>query len=228
VPNVEYSYAISLLSGMPILKLLTLLVLLIISALNAAAQAGTGSIEGTVVDARGRGVARAWVSALGTKPLGGRVPGVRSDKEGNFAIHSLDWDEYGVQACKEEDDVPCGPFFYRGETKQVRLSPQNPSATAEIRLGLKGGAINWTVRDASTGKPLAAEFMFRPLQHPERFVSGYFEGTILIPASMDFSLEVSASGFKAWSYADQYDPPRPLRLGPGAHIRLDINLQPLR
>jgi hypothetical protein len=141
----------------------------------------------------------------------------------------LDWDEYSVQACKEEKYVPCGPFFYRGETKQVSLAPDNPSVTVEIRLGLKGARIDWIVRDASTGKPVAARFTFRPLTAPERFVSGSFQpgAPILIPALTDFSLEVSADGYKTWSYADEHDPPQPLRLTPGADKRLDIKLQPL-
>lgn len=210
------------------MKLLTASVTLLIavSVLHAADQA-TGSIEGTVVDARGNSVAGAWVSASGTKPSAGRLPEARTDDRGHFTIHSLDWDEYGVQACKEEDDVPCGVFFYRGETKQVRLTPESPSATVELQLGLKGGAINWVVRDASTGKPVAARFTFRPLRDPMRFVSGYFSPIIFIPASIDFSLEASADGYKTWSYADQHYPPQPLRLAPGAHIHLDIKLEPL-
>jgi len=95
-----------------------------ILVLHPAGQANMGSIEGMVVDEQGKNVAGAWVSALGTRPLGGRVPGARTDNTGHFAIQFLDWDDYGLQACKEDDDVPCGPFFYRGETKQVRLTLQ--------------------------------------------------------------------------------------------------------
>jgi hypothetical protein len=211
---------------MKLLKVLAVL-LTAVFALHAADQANMGSIEGTVIDERGNTVTGAWVSALGTRPLGGRIPGARTDDTGHFAIHSLEWDEYGLQACKEDDDVPCGPFFYRGETKQVRLTPQDPSVTAEIRLGLKGGAITWAVSDASTGKPVAGIFTFRPLQEHKAVVSGSFPPIIFIPASIDFSLEVSAVGYKTWSYADQRYPTQPLRLAPGAHVHLDINLEPL-
>jgi hypothetical protein len=187
-----------------------------------------GSIEGTVTDGQGRIVAGAWVSALGTRPLGGRVPEARTDNKGHFAIHSLEWDEYGLRACKEDDYVPCG-FFYRGEAMQVKLTPESPSVTAEVRLGLKGGAINWIVRDASTGKSVLASFTFRPLQDPMRVVSGAWPSSfrISIPASVDFSLEVSAAGYKTWSYAEQHHPPLPLRLAPGAHMLLDIKLEPI-
>jgi len=124
------------------MKLLTASVTLLMAVfVRHASDQATGSIEGTVIGERGNTVAGAWVSASGTKPLGGRIPGARTDDTGHFAIHSLDWDEYGLQACKEEDDVSCGPFFYRGETKHVRLTPKNPSATVEIRLGLKRSAI---------------------------------------------------------------------------------------
>ena len=118
------------------LLLLPFTMLIAVVALHAA-EPKTGSIEGTVTDERGDIVAGAWVSASGSTPLGGRIPGARTDGNGHFVIRSLDWDEYGVQACKEEIDVPCGPFFYRGDTKLVRITPQHPSATIKVRLGLK-------------------------------------------------------------------------------------------
>jgi len=119
--------------------LLPVTVLIAVFVLHAADQR-MGSIEGTVIDQHGDSVAGAWVSAFSAtdiRPLGARIPSARADDKGHFVIRSLEWDEYGVQACKEEIGVPCGPLFYRGDTKLVRVTPQHPSATIKVRLGFK-------------------------------------------------------------------------------------------
>jgi hypothetical protein len=46
-----------------------------------------------------------------------------------------------------------------------------------------------------------------------------------IAPSTDYSLEVSANGYKNWSVADQYNASKPLHLGPGTHLNLEVNLE---
>jgi hypothetical protein len=198
---------------------------------SAQDQLKIGAIDGTVRDARGKTVAGAHVSYLDNRPLGGRVPEVRSDARGHFEIHSLDWGQYGLSACKEEIDVPCSLGFNAAHMKQVTLTPQVPSVTVMVQLGEKAGVITGTVRDALNGKPIAAIFTLRPSQLPDKVVletSAPPTFHIFIPASKDYSLEVSAPGYKNWNYAQLKNALRPLQLRSGGHLHLDVKLEPLQ
>jgi hypothetical protein len=196
----------------------------------AAGQEFTGSINGIVIDARGKPVAGAWVSVFcGNRPLGGRIPGALSDERGRFVVDSLELDQCNVSACKEVDDVPCPPFFYVAHSIQVTLTAKVPFLTVKVQLGEKGTVITGMVRDASSGKPLAASFMLRLVKDPNQGMSSSSPPAfrIFVAPSTDYSLEFSAPGYKDWSYANHHSPSGPLRLAPRAHLHLDVQLEPL-
>ena len=83
-------------------------------------------------------------------------------------------------------------------------------------------------RDANSGKPLAAGFMLRLLKDPNQGMSMSSPPAfrIFVAPSTDYSLEVSAPGYRDWSYAE-HNRSRPLRLAPRAHLHLDVQLEPL-
>jgi len=197
--------------------------------LTLAGQEFTGSINGIVIDARGQSVAGAWVSvSCGNRPLGGRIPGAFSDERGHFVVDSLELDECTVTACKEEEYVPCSPLISITHGIQVTLTAKDPFATVKVRLGEKGTVIIGMVRDANSGKPLAAGFMLRLLKDPNQGMSMSSPPAfrIFVAPSTDYSLEVSAPGYRDWSYAE-HNRSRPLRLAPRAHLHLDVQLEPL-
>jgi len=195
----------------------------------AAGQEFTGSINGIVIDAQGKHLAGAWVSiSCGNRPLGGRIPGAFSDERGHFAIDSLELDKCTVTACKEEDNIPCPPFSSSAHSIQVTLTAKDPFATVKVRLGEKGTVITGMVRDATSGKPLDASFELHLLKFPNQstWMSSPANFRIFIAPSKDYSLNVSAPGYRHWSYAD-HNGSKPLRLAPRAHLHLDVKLEPL-
>jgi hypothetical protein len=197
---------------------------------SKAGQENTGSINGIVVDAQGKTVTGAWVTIIcGNRPLGGRIPGALSDERGHFEVDSLELGRRGVSACKEDDDVACPPFFIVAHSIQVTLTAKVPFRTVKIHLGDKGSVITGMVKDAISRKPLAASFTLRPLRFPDRPMSMSSPAAfrIFIVPSTDYGFEVSAPGYKNWSFAEQYNPSRPLRLAPGAHLNLDVQLEPI-
>jgi hypothetical protein len=213
-----------------LLAALICLGVVVVPCLTTAGQEFTGSINGIAIDARGKPVAGAWVSvSCGNRPLGGRIPGAISDERGHFAVDSLELDECAVTACKEEDNIPCPPFFFGAHSIQVRLTAKDPFATVKVRLGEKGTVITGIVRDASNGKPLAAGFELHLLKDPNQGMSMSSPPAfrIFVFPSTDYSLEVSVPGYKDWSYAE-HNRSRPLRQAPRAHLHLDAQLEPLK
>lgn len=206
--------------------------MVVMTPLALATQGDTGIIKGIVVNARGIPVAGAWVMvSCGNRPLGGRIPGALSDDRGHFAVDSLELAQCSVVACKEDDYIPCPPFAYITHGIQVTLTAKAPLLTVKVRLGEKAPVITGTVRDAIDGKPLDANFTVRSLKFPVRGMSMSMSSPstfrIFITPSTDYILEVSARGYRDWSYAEQHNPPRPLRLARGAHLLLDVQLIPL-
>jgi hypothetical protein len=199
--------------------------------LMTAGQEFTGSINGIVVDARGKSVPEGWVSvSCGDRPLGGRIPGAISDGQGHFAVDGLELAQCSVIACKEEDDVPCSPFaFVTHHPLQVVLTTKVPIVTVKVRLGEKGALITGMVRDATNGKAVDPIFVLRPLNFPDARMSMSSSAAfhIFIIPSTDYSFEVSAPGYKDWSYAAHHNPHGPLRLAPRAHLNVDVQLEPL-
>jgi hypothetical protein len=195
----------------------------------SAGQEFTGSINGIVIDAQGKPVVRAWVSiSCGNRPLGGRIPGAFSDEQGHFAVDSLELDKCTVTACKEEEYVPCSPLVSFNHGIQVTLTARVPFATVKVRLGEKGTVITGMVRDATNGKHLAADFNLHLLEFPNQGMSMSSPANfrIFITPSRGYSLEVSAPGYRDWSYSE-HNQSRPLRLAPRAHLHLDVQLEPL-
>lgn len=202
------------------------------TSLAFAPQEDTGIIKGIVVDARGRRVAGAWVMiSCGDRPLGGRIPGGLSDNHGHFEVGSLELTQCGVLACKEEDDIPCPPHGYIGHGIQVTLSANTPVRTVTVRLGERAPVVTGTVRDAVSGEPLNANFTVRALRYPDRGMSMSMSSPptfrIFVTPSTDYVVEVSAPGYKIWSYSEHQSRPSPLRLAPHAHLHLDVRLEPL-
>jgi hypothetical protein len=197
--------------------------------LTLAGQEFTGSINGIVIDQRGKPIAGAWVSvSCGNRPLGGRIPGAFSDERGHFVVDSLELDECTVTACKEEEYVPCSPLISVTHGIQVALTAKDPFATVKVRLGEKGTVITGMVRDATNGKPVAASFELHLLKFPDQGMSMSSPANfrIFIAPSTNYSLKVSAPSYRDWSYAE-HNRSRPLRLALRAHLHLDVRLQPL-
>jgi hypothetical protein len=89
-------------------------------------------------------------------------------------------------------------------------------------LGPQAAFLIGSVSNAETGAPLNAAFRLTRVSLPDDWLSTSVSSSyrVLIPSSADVLLEVSAPGFRNWN------PGHPVRLEPGAELRLDIPLQP--
>lgn len=186
----------------------------------------TGSIRGTVVDEKGAPVSNAKVNA---SPVGGwlitkLVRYVETDAQGRFLIDGLTLGKYGIFAMKEEAQYPnlSSSFYSDNVFPTAVINAAAPTAEVRVQLGPKAAVLTGSITDAINGSPVDAAFQLTRVVSPSEWLgcSAPPNYRILLPSSVDVLVEVSAPGYRTWSS------PAPLRLQPGAEMRLDIQLEP--
>jgi len=106
--------------------------------------------------------------------------------------------------------------------QEVKLTPQAPDATVQLRLDRNVGLLKGQVTDAVTGSPLGPTFEFAWAHHPiaatrESALSVY---RISLPADIEITVKVTSPGYKAWSY------PGTISVRPHQEVTLDIRMEP--
>jgi len=202
--------------------------------LNAClASAATGRISGSVVDEWGNPVPHAVVEAT-PENLGL----VQTSSVSKAIADATGWFVLRVSAGRESGGMrwivyPSQPTTYfrwgldNARTggsygQEVKLTPQAPDATVQLRLDRNVGLLKGQVTDAATGAPLRPTFEFAWAPHPisAMRVSALSVYRISIPADIDISVQVTAPGYKAWSY------PGTISVRPHQEITLDIQMEP--
>lgn len=191
-----------------------------------------GAISGTVVDENSAPVVKAQVNAdpMDGRPTGSLVRYVETDSNGHFLIDRLEWGKYRVFAKKEDAGYPdMGWSFYSNDVFPiVAITPTAPVAELRIQLGPKGALLTGSITNAITGAPVNAGFKLISAATPNNWVSISVapDYRVLLPASADVLLQVSAPGYQTWYYGGPYDLSRrsPLRLESGSQMHLDIPL----
>ena len=184
--------------------LLLILVLLFVIAASAAADNGTGTIEGSVQDLFGRPVAEATVYALNTKVTTNRIIQFTTDSDGGFVLSNLPPGTYEVHAYKESEGYPDTYFsFFATSNKRawrmVQVSSQR-KAKVVLELGPKYARLEIVIKD-ELNRPAAGSLIFTRLDDAKRpykigsSVSG--ETHVLVPP-VAFRLEVAADGYALW------------------------------
>jgi hypothetical protein len=147
-----------------------------------------------------------------------------TDGAGHFSFDRLDWGKYNVCARKEELGYPNTFFTFYGKRIQneATLTPASPSAELKIRLGPKSAILIGTVTNSENGAPVNATFKLVRAASPDDWfsTSALSNYKLLLPASTDVLIEVSAPGYKTWRTLSA------LRLTTDSQSRRDIALIP--
>jgi len=109
------------------------------------------------------------------------------------------------------------------------LTTAVPSAHVIIKVGPPAGAMSGSVSDATTGAPLPTTFLLRRIS-----AAGWISMSqkpayrVLVPPSVEVTVEVSAPGYQTWYYGGSSDPLKrpPIRIESGEEMRLNIQLEP--
>lgn len=191
---------------------------------------GKGSIEGTVLDEKGRPVKGVKVNA---DPADSRIRAslvryVETSEQGEFVIDRLDWGDYKVFTKKEEAGYPNMSYaFYSNDVyPKASLSPQTPVAKLQLKLSPKAGLLFGVVKDASTGQPVDPRIKLFRARDTRKWISvgAASNYSALLPPATEVAIEVSANGYKTRSYGSAGSGSKPLRLRAGQKKRLDVML----
>jgi hypothetical protein len=199
------------------------------------------SILGRVLDADGKPVSGAIVSAEPADRIMLHLPSSFTNKNGEFALQGLMPGQYTLHTRKEEDGYPRTEFNFYDEhdtrDQIVAVYEGRTTQNVTIKLGPKAAVLTGHVVDAITNQPLKeADITVRRVDQPDRFLStGLFDhGTrgdfkILVP-SLPFTLKISQDGYRDWYFKlpNERTQGSPFLLAPNSTKKLLIRLQPLR
>lgn len=200
--------------------------------ITPVAFAGNREIIGTIVDSSGVPVQHMRVEASAASGVGpgwvGGVPTATSDEHGQFVI-VVPLSAGKVWQVYPHDESLYYPrlsgLFYQteGNHGEIVTFHRGNTASVQLRLGPKAGALKSKVTDATTGAPLQfVTYRFAWALDPHNIldatIGGYYV-SILLPSNTDLTLTVEKPGYKPWIY------PGVINVGPGEDLPLDVRLQ---
>jgi hypothetical protein len=191
-----------------------------------------GAIHGTVMGqdgkpAKGIGL-EAW--PLGVA-LATRLPQTRTNDVGEYRFDKVPW--WGKYRVRAEDEDAGYSVFSTGEGRnkppEVELTPEHPEAEMKVWLPPKAGFLHIRLTNRRTGARISGmQVALAPMESPEQqlfSISCYSNRVVLIPPDKNLLLHVTSDGYREWDESTGRG--KPLHLGSGARITLDIQLDPL-
>lgn len=209
------------------------LVLLAVAVCMLGEEPNDGKVTGTVVAYDGVAVKGARVTA---DPLDGKmrltpVRFVETDEQGRFEISHLSWGSYKLFAIKEADGYPNTmlAFYSDNQFPTVTVSRAFPTSKVLLNIGRKAGRILVTAVDANSGRPVPSSAVLRRLDNPKLWVSTSVETatSVLVPAGIDVTLDVTAPGYAKWSLTDTSGKISIFKLKSDDVRKVEVKLQPL-
>ncbi len=191
----------------------------------------SGSIHGTVLDAHNKPLAAAKVTATLVAEGRSLERFTQSDDHGSFALDHLPLGSYSVTGEKIDAGYPdSGTPFYGGDNStRIVLSEQMPAQTTTIKLSGPTGEITGTVVDDVSSQPVSPTFLLRRADDSTKFVTIAQPSafSVLVPAGVAFTLEISTPAYKTWYYPGTGDPAKKTTLSvkAGQPVSLKIRLQ---
>ena len=202
---------------------------LVVAQTQFTVASASGTVEGTVLNEKGKPVVDAAVNVDNGKPTIGAIRYFRTDKKGHFVIDHLAWGNYKVFAQKESEGYPDSTWaFYSDNVFQTAsLSQESPKAVVVIRIGPPCGVFHYSAMDASTGRTLDAGVTLRRASNPNLFISGTnIPKQLLVPSLTDVLVEISAKGYEPWPPEAERAKASKISLKPHEVLDLNVKLQP--
>jgi hypothetical protein len=194
-------------------------------------QPAFGTIYGLVVDQAGQPARGVELVASPHAALATRLPRTKTDQQGKFQFDKLPWwGRFTVYA--DDEEAGFGVFATRPMNakgiQEITLSPEHPEAKFNFQLPPPAGFLQFHLTNSRTGEEIKGINLDVLLaKEPDRFFFGIScasDRPILIPPNEDVLLHVKSWGFKEWG--ESVGRGKPLRISSGAHVTLDVSLEP--
>ncbi len=190
-----------------------------------------GSIYGVAIGKDGQPAAKIGLTAmpLGVA-LGAILPHTTTDDRGEFRFNLPWWGKYTVYA----DDGDAGYSRYStGDFPQcqpptVEITPEHREAKITVTLPPKAAFLRVELTNRATGASIAALdiTVLRDTQTPSLLFSmgGPSAQAVLLPPDQDLLVHIKSDGFREWNASVGQG--KKLHLGPGEHLKLNVELDP--
>ncbi len=189
-----------------------------------------GVIYGTVVDQDGT---PAKALTLNARPLGVALamvlPWTKTNDAGMFRFEHLSLGRYIVVAeDREQGYSSFSTGSGQGNLQEVKLTAEHPEAEFNLRLPPKAGFLLFHLTNQRTGAPISGvEVTLISAENPSTpiFSGGQSSSeAVLVPSDKNLLLHVTSWGFSEWDKS--VGSGRTIRVAPGVHLTLDVQLQP--
>jgi hypothetical protein len=120
-------------------------------------------------------------------------------------------------------------YWANHEAQKVKLTPEEPFARVVLTVGPRPGELKLTVKEKTTGQFLQSfNLLWITVDATNWVISSDSTAgkPVLIPPDTDLIVEVSAAGYRKWSYLDPSNSQPILRLASGERKELTVELQP--
>jgi hypothetical protein len=190
-----------------------------------------GVIHGTVIDQDGT-PAKGLI--LNARPLGVALamalPWTKTSDVGMFRFEHLPFGRYIVLA--EDREQGYSSFTTGsaspGNPQEVKLTVEHPEAEFNLRLPPKASFLVFHLTNQKTGVAISGvEVTVTSADNDSEMIfSGGFPSNqpVLVPSDRSLFLHVKSWGFREWD--ESVGRGKPIRIGPGDHLTLDVQLQP--
>ena len=196
-----------------------------------------GAIKGRVLNEGIPASETTVYAAPSDRPLSGRLPFTRTDKQGRFLLNDLAPGKYTVYAGTKEDLINpamLSAFLVADPKSRVRIEVIANQIIGDIELHLEPepAKLIGQLVDAETGQQVEkAQILLCREDNPRNCFGTAANGRFELPVpSVGFSMRVSAPGYHTWRFGADGSEKRKgiLKLLPGSNEELVISLQRIR
>lgn len=174
---------------------------------GAQARRSFGSIQGVVLDDRGKPLSNATVLALPEEDMLHPISG-KCDDAGRYTIYNVPSGGVYLDADKKEDGYPYSLYsFYisPGQKKpKVLVLPGELTPDVVIQMGARTAYLKLEITDEH-GNPIegGAQLRFTRPDVPKYFERGASAETLMPVPPVPFRLTIEADGYQPWHYVSE-------------------------
>jgi hypothetical protein len=216
----------------PTFVLVGLLLLAAASAQQKDEPPPKGVINGIAIGQDGLPAKRIGLTAvpLGV-PLDAMLPHTKTNDAGEYRFENVPWwGRYTVYGDDENEGYSSFSTGPAGDSSppEVQITPEHPEAELRVLLPPRAGFIQVHLTNQRTGAGISGmRVALMPAESPTSplfTMSCYSKKVILIPPDKSLLLHISSDGFREWN--ESVGKGKPIYLASGAHLKIDVQLEP--